>query len=123
MKKNIVREFVSLRNALQQEKQILEARLRELNEALGAGAGAESPKVATARAAGRRRGPRRMSAEARAKIAEAQKARWARIKGGASGQSPTAAPKKARKRKMSPEGRARIAEAAKRRWAKFRAAK
>ena len=62
-------------------------------------------------------GSRTMSAAARRKIAAAQKARWAKVKGGTSekpGQKP--------KRKMSAAGRARIAVAAKARWAKAKAA-
>jgi hypothetical protein len=56
-----------------------------------------------------------MSAAARAKIAAAQRARWAKAKG-------TAKPV-AKKRTMSAAGRAKIAAAARVRWAKVRAAK
>ena len=63
--------------------------------------------------AGGRRG---MSAAARERIAAAQRARWARQKGGGSASTKP-------KRKMSAAGRARIAAAARARWAKFRAAK
>jgi hypothetical protein len=63
----------------------------------------------------KKRGPRKMSATARAKIAAAQKARWAKQKGKAA-----KAPKKAR-RTMSAAGRARIAAAAKARWKKAKA--
>jgi hypothetical protein len=66
----------------------------------------------------KRQGPRKMSRAARAAIAKAQKARWAKVK---AGKSEEAEPKK--KRKMSDAGRARIAAAAKARWAKFRAEK
>lgn len=60
---------------------------------------------------------RTMSAAARRKIAVAQKARWAKVKGGKAekpGQKP--------KRKMSAAGRKKIAVAAKARWAKAKAA-
>ena len=62
-------------------------------------------------------GKRTMSPAARARIAAAQRARWAKIKG-----------KKAdkpvvRKWKMSAAGRAAIAAAAKARWAKYKAEK
>jgi len=57
-----------------------------------------------------------MSAAARAKIAAAQRARWARQKGTAVGTA-----KKGR-RKMSPAARAKIAAAARARWAKAKAA-
>jgi hypothetical protein len=68
-----------------------------------------------------------MSDEARARIAEAQRARWARQKG------PNTAPTRPslvtvsgsvrRGRRLSPAARARIAAAQKARWAKVRAHK
>jgi len=60
---------------------------------------------------------RKMSAAARAKIAAAQKARWAKAKG-----KSKAKPAAKKKRVMSAAGRARIAAAAKARWAKAKAA-
>lgn len=57
-----------------------------------------------------------MSAVARAKIAAAQKARWAKVKG------KTEKPASEGKRKMSASARAKIAAAAKARWAKAKAA-
>jgi len=61
-------------------------------------------------------GKRTMSVSARAKIAAAQKARWAKVKG------KKAAKPAAGRRKMSPAARAKIAAAAKARWAKAKAA-
>ena len=61
-----------------------------------------------------KRGPRKMSAVARAKIAAAQRARWAKQK--------SKAPKTT-KRKMSAAGRAAIVAAQKARWAKIKSAK
>jgi len=58
----------------------------------------------------------KMSAAGRAKIAAAQKARWAKVKGA------KPAVKPAKKRKMSAAARAKIAAAAKARWAKVKAA-
>jgi len=61
---------------------------------------------------------RRTSAAARAKIAAAQRARWARVKG-------TTATAKAAKKKdgrSSPAARAKMAAAAKARWKKAKAA-
>lgn len=55
-----------------------------------------------------------MSAEARERIAAAQRARWAKVKGGSA--APAAAKGKV-KRKISAEARAKMAEAARRRWA------
>ena len=61
---------------------------------------------------------RKMSAAGRRKIAAAQKARWAKVKGRKSAAKPV---KKAR-RKMSASGRAKIAAAARARWKKAKAA-
>jgi hypothetical protein len=57
-------------------------------------------------------GKRTMSAGARAKIAAAQRARWAKTKGTTSGG----------RRKMSAAAKAKIAAAARSRWAKAKAA-
>ena len=61
---------------------------------------------------------RRMSASARAKIAAAQRARWARVKG------TTAMPKATNKKdgRSSPAFRAKMAAAARARWKKAKAA-
>ncbi len=65
---------------------------------------------------------RKFSAEARKRMREAQRARWEKIRGGATAAAPVQnAPRK--KRKMSAEGRAKIAEATRKRWAAFRASK
>jgi histone H1/5 len=80
-----------------------------------------------------KRGPKTMSAEARAKIAAAQKARWAKVN--AAKAKPTVKPVvadkvavktaavKPAKKKISAEGIARIKAAQKARWAKIKAAK
>jgi hypothetical protein len=62
---------------------------------------------------------RGMSAAGRARIAAAQKLRWAKIN---AGKTKSAAPKPAKRRKMSAAGRAAIAAAARARWAKAKAA-
>ncbi len=64
-------------------------------------------------------GGRTMSNAARAKIAAAARARWAKVRA-AKGKANVAEPKP--KRRMSAAGRARIAAAAKARWARERAA-
>ena len=91
-------------------KEKIEALEGELSQILGAPA-TEAPARAV------RRRPQ-ISAAGRARIAAAQRARWAQIKG-------KAAPKVARKarRKLSAAGRAAIVAAAKARWAKVRASK
>src|SRR5882724_4902707 len=64
---------------------------------------------------GRRGGRRKMSAAARARIGDAQRARWARQKQG-NGATATKG-----RRKMSAAARAKIAAAARARWAKAKA--
>ena len=85
------------------------------------GFGAASDEKPSAEGKPKKRG---MSAAGRARIAAAQRARWAKQKGTPAEKSGTAArkPKKA-KRNLSPEARAKIAAAQKRRWAKQKAAK
>jgi len=82
---------------------------------------------------GRRGGRRTMSADARRRISEAQKARWAKQKGEAPAETTTkvAPPEKAAKRgrrrggarKMSAAARKRISDAQKKRWATQKAGK
>jgi hypothetical protein len=89
---------VQLRRAAAIKEQI-DALENELGTILGGAAGSGS-------------GTRVMSASARARIAAAQKARWAKVKG--NGHGP--------RRRMSPAARAKSAAAAKARWAKAKAA-
>jgi len=77
-----------------------------------------APKVASAPAA--KAGKRTMSPEARARIAAAQRARWAKSRG--TSKAPAASPVK-KKGKLSPEGRAKIVAALKARWAAKKAGK
>lgn len=68
-------------------------------------------------------GKRRVSAASKAKMAAAQRARWAKIRGESSNGEPTPpGPFRKKKRQMSPEGRERIAAAARARWRKAKAA-
>jgi hypothetical protein len=100
--------------AIREQIETLEGQLSEiLNQPAGAtDTAAPEPR--------RRAGKRTMSDEVRARIAETQRARWARVRG-ARGTAP-AKPTKA-KRVLSAEGRAAIIAATKARWARFRAAK
>jgi hypothetical protein len=66
---------------------------------------------------GRRTGTRKMSASARARIAAAQRARWARVR-----EAAKVVPIRA-KRTLSAAARKRIAAAQRVRWAKVRAGK
>ena len=101
-----------LRRALQIKEQI-ESLEQQLNSLLSGSARIQSSTHPAIR--GRRR---TMSASARARIAAAQRARWAKVKGKSSA---SATPRK--RRKMSAAGRAAIAAAARARWARHRAGK
>jgi hypothetical protein len=63
-----------------------------------------------------RRGPRTMSAAARAKIAAAQRARWAKQKGGAALKR-SVAQKRSSRKPMSPAMRKKLSAMMKARWA------
>jgi hypothetical protein len=89
---------------LQQERDGLDAAIEALTSL-----GRNTPRAG--------RGPRTMSAAARRRIAAAQRARWAKQKGGSATNS--ARPK----RHISAAGLARIRAAARARWAKVRAGK
>ena len=64
-----------------------------------------------------------LSAEARARIGEAQRRRWAAARGQSEPAEPTASPAPRKKRKMSAAGRRAIVEGTRKRWAAVRAAK
>ena len=66
-------------------------------------------------------GSREMSAAARARIAAAQRKRWAEYHKGGSRKAPAA--KAAPKRVLSPAARKRIADATRKRWIAYRAQK
>jgi hypothetical protein len=76
MKHDSLKQYVSLRQSLTAEKARLEARLRDINAALGGTSGGAAGKTG----AGKRGGKRHMSAEARALISAAQKKRWAKVR-------------------------------------------
>jgi len=88
----------------------------------GSGPVASAPKAASSPVA--KTGKRTMSPEARARIAAAQRARWAKSKGTSTSvaKAPAAKPVK-KKGGLSPEGRAKIVAALKARWAAKRAGK
>ena len=98
----------------------LKEKIEALNKELAVILGATSS-VATAAPV---KGKRKMSAAARAKIAAAQKARWAKAKVGKVAVKPTvkpAAKPAAKPSKMSPAAKARLSAIAKARWAKVKA--
>ena len=100
------------------------------NQPAAKAAGPGRPKGAPKAAGGKMK--RTMSPEARAKIAAAQRARWAKVKPAGGKAKPAAkaapaakakpAPKAKVKRNISPESRARMVEGAKKRWEAKRAA-
>jgi uncharacterized phosphosugar-binding protein len=97
--------LTSVLNQLEQERASLTSQLEQLDTALLALNGISKNGI--------RRG---MSAAGRARVAAAQRARWAKVKG------PKVVSITARKRTMSPAARRRIAAAQKARWAKWRRA-
>jgi hypothetical protein len=124
MRTSTVQQFIRLRRELTAERETIQTRLREINEALGempAGSTAPSQPSTGAEITRGRGGRRTMSAEGRARIAAAQRARWAKQKGETGGQV-TAVGENKPKRRMSAAARKAIAEAAKRRWAAAKAA-
>src|SRR5688572_4013379 len=128
MRTTSLQQFIRLRRDLTAERETLQARLNDINAALGEmplpssapieGVIGQSPSGGATRD---RRGKRTMSPEARARIAAAQRARWAKQKG-ANGQSTKAASNGKPKRRMSAAARKALAAAARKRWAAARAA-
>ena len=103
--------------------QSLRGQLSRLDRAISALEGGASaprrgrpPKSATSSTI--RHGRRRMSAEARARISAAQRARWAKQKGQATAKK--AAKKAGGRRGMSAASRKRLSELMKKRWAERR---
>ena len=112
-------QYLKLQKALQNEKSRIEARLSDINRVLGGDVPAVTPvPLATSKRGGRRT----FSAATKAKMAAAQKARWAKLKGKAAVVA-AADPAPKKKRKMSAAGRAAIKAAQKARWAKVKAGK
>src|SRR5258708_3520708 len=111
---------------LEAQKKTLEQHIQQVRSMLGLGtdrrgrppksAASPSATVTSAPTAGRRR---KRSPEIRARMAEAQRKRWAAVKGKQT-KSPKTAPKK---RRLSAAGRKRIVEATKKRWAEYNAKK
>ena len=112
-----------LRQALQLREQI-ETLESKLNALLGGGNGSAGTSAKVGRPAGRSKGKRTMSPEARERIRAAQQARWAKVKGKSAPAkattakaAPTKAQPKARRGGLTAEGRAKLAAAMKARWA------
>ena len=103
-------------SGLEAQKDKIDSQLAELRGMLD---GRRTQSAMTPEAGPGRR--KKFSAASRRKMALAQKARWARLKGEGEPAQAAATPK--RKRRMSKEGRARIVDATKARWARVRAEK
>lgn len=119
---NDLKQYLKLQTALLNEKARIEARLNAINQVLG---GDVSAVTTVPSATSKRGGARKFSAATKAKMAAAQKARWAVRKGLAVAATPatSAAPAPKKKRTMSAAGKANIRAAVKARWAKVEAAK
>lgn len=99
--------------AIKEEIASLESRLVKI---LGTTDIGDRIEAETTGVGGRKKGRRKMSAAGRARIAEAQRARWAKR----NKVSPAPEQSSKKKRKLSPEGRAKIVAALKKRWAAAR---
>ena len=113
-----IKKYLALKTALLNEKARIEARLGEISQVLGQDVPAATASSGSPSAVSKKR---TFSAATKAKMAAAQKARWAKLKGKPAS-SPAAAPAPKKKRKLSAEGRAAIIAATKARWAKVKAA-
>ena len=106
-------------NQLERQKTAIDRALAALREVDGPATTAQDERVTEPEAPVRK--PRKFSAASRRKMALAQKARWANIKGDI--EPPPAASEPPRtKRRISPEGMKRIIAATKKRWRLQRAA-
>ena len=121
----ISREVLSAALAgLELQRTKIEEHIAQVRGMLGRRGPGRPPKEATGAVAGqvttaRRKGRRRFSAKARARMAEAQRKRWAASKDAERAQTAPVA----KKRHLSAEARKKMADAARKRWAAARKAK
>src|SRR5208282_320951 len=97
----------------------LKEKIAELEKQLEQILGAEAASIAPSRPAAKKGG---MSAAGKARIAAAQKLRWAKDKATKSAAKLKASPARKKRGGMSAAARAKISAAAKARWAKAKAA-
>jgi len=102
----------------EEKKRRLDSKINELRAILSG-----SPAKATATPEAPTGTRKKFSAASRRKMALAQKARWAKIRGESEPSAPARSEGAKPKRKMSAAGRKAISEATKNRWAAFHAAK
>lgn len=141
MQSDPLKQYLALRQQLAAEKVKLQARLAEIDQALGGEVPAASSSVPAvippAPPASGKRDARNVTSEGRKRLSMLAKARWARaralgaatLKGTGKKAAPAPAAKAAAKPvtkpkpPLSPEGKARIIAAQKARWAKIKALK
>ncbi|HZR65670.1 MAG TPA: hypothetical protein VFA85_11015 [Terriglobales bacterium] len=114
--------MANLNSALQQlreERKLVQAQVEKLDEAISVIQGLTG--ISSVRNTGGGRGMRTLSAAARKRISEAQRARWAQRKKQAGSVSSGPRPVPSVRKPLSAAARRRIAAAQKARWAKFRA--
>ena len=104
-------------DGFEEQKKRINAQIAELRQMLTGGVSSDGADLSRATTRGRR-----MSAAARARIAAAQRKRWAAQRTAGSESGTTSAPVR-KKRKLSAAGRKAIIKATKRRWAAVRAAR
>ena len=110
--KSDIQNYLKLQTALVSEKAKLEARLNAINRVLGGEDSVAAAPVAT------RGGKRTFSAATKAKMAAAQKARWAAKRGGVAVKAGAAETAKQPGRKLSEATKAKMRAAHQARWAK-----
>jgi hypothetical protein len=113
--------LLSLTSAQLNQAATLKDKITALEKQLAGLLGGSAPTTVKAKLGRPPNKSKGMSAAGRAKIAAAQKARWAKINAGKPA-AKAAQPAVKKKRTMSAAGRARIAAAAKLRWANAKAA-
>jgi hypothetical protein len=105
-------------DGFESQKSRIDAQIAELRQMLTGPSEATDTPIAT-------RGRRKLSAAARARIAEAQRIRWAALRQGEQAEAKSAPePRQTKpkpKRKLSAAGRKAIIDATKKRWARVRA--
>jgi len=111
-------------HGLEAQKQSIDRHIQQVRSMLGLGTGRRGrpPKAASATSepsAPVRRGRKKRSPEVRARMAAAQRKRWAALKSAKGGPAKTVV----KKRRLSAAGRKRIIEATKKRWAEYKAKK
>ncbi len=110
-------DFTRILSQLQTERNQAQQAVDRLDEAIRAIQGVSRDGRRSAGSRGAVRGRRRLSAAARARIAAAQRRRWAKVK---QGKAITAVLRSTPKRKISRAARNRMAAAQRARWAKHR---